>query len=92
MMPPVSHPLPAAPVEPIRAAPASRLALRADLLDFTADPGWGAPVSPDLLTPGVPGVRFRPDHWLLIEGDRIVGAQPHDPGEGWRGFDVDCKT
>lgn len=87
MMPPVSHPLPAAPVEPIRAAPASRLALRADLLDFTADPGWGAPVSPDLLTPGVPGVRFRPDHWLLIEGDRIVGAQPHDPGEGWQRVD-----
>ena len=24
-------------------------------------------------------MRFRPDHWLLIEGGRIVGAQPARP-------------
>ena len=36
-----------------------RRALRADLLDFTGDPGLGAP--------SLAGVRHRPDHWLLIE-------------------------
>ncbi|MEO8153480.1 MAG: guanine deaminase [Rhizobacter sp.] len=47
---------------------ASRLALRGDLLDFTGAPEWGATESPL--------VRYRPDHWLLIEGGRILGAQP----------------
>lgn len=51
-------------------------ALRADLLDFTAAPGWG--------TPGEAGVRFRPDHWLLVdEAGRIVDATPHEPGPDW---------
>ena len=49
-------------------APAARVALRGDLLDFTAAPAWG-----DI---DAPGVRWRPDHWLLVEGGRIVGAQP----------------
>ena len=55
----------------------SRVALRGDLLDFTAAPAWGD-VDPA-------GVRWRPDHWLLIEGGRIVGAQPGDqvPGDDW---------
>ena len=55
----------------------SRLALRGDLLDFTAAPAWGETAAP--------GVRFRADHWLLIEDGRIVGAQPGDqaPGAGW---------
>ena len=54
-----------------------RRALRADLLDFTADPGLGAP---DLAT-----VRHRPDHWLLIEHGRIVGVLPggQSPGDDW---------
>jgi len=44
-------------------------ALRADLLDFTAAPAWGRPV-PD-------GVRWRPDHWLLVDdAGRIAGVQP----------------
>jgi guanine deaminase len=51
------------------------LAIRADLLDFTATPAWqgsGADLQ---------GVRFRPDHWLLIDGQgRIVGAQTEPPG------------
>lgn len=64
-----------------------RLALHADLLDFTADPGWGAPASHDLLTPGLPGVRFRPDHWLLVEDGRIKAVQPHAPGQGWQHID-----
>ena len=51
-------------------------ALRADLLDFTATPGWG--------TPTEAGVRFRPDHWLLVdETGRIVDATPHEPGPDW---------
>ena len=56
---------------------ATRRALRADLLDFTGDPGLGAP--------DTSVVRHRPDHWLLIDGGRIVdalpGAQP--PGGDW---------
>ncbi|MGR6805556.1 guanine deaminase [Sphaerotilus natans] len=50
-----------------------RLALRADLLDFEADPGWAAP---DPATGLVPGVRWRPDHWLLVEDGRIAGIEP----------------
>jgi guanine deaminase len=48
--------------------PASRLALRGDLLDFTADPGLDDAAGP--------GARFRTDHWLLVESGRIVGVQP----------------
>lgn len=62
--------------------PPHRLALRGDLLDFTATPEWGAVHSP--------AVRWRPDHWLLIEDGRITGAQPADaplPGEGWQQHD-----
>ena len=58
----------------------SRIALRGDLLDFTADPGFAAPA-------GAPGVRFRPDHWLLVEDGRIVGAQPGEPAAGWQRID-----
>jgi guanine deaminase len=55
-----------------------KLALRADLLDFTATPSWGSPT--------LDGVRFRPDHWLLVDAGRIVGAEPaatFDPGPDW---------
>ncbi len=58
--------------------PASqRIALRGDLLDFTAAPEWGVVDSQ--------AVRFRPDHWLLIEAGRIVAAQPGEqtPDETW---------
>jgi guanine deaminase len=60
------------------ATPATRVALRGDLLDFTATPAWGD-VDPA-------GVRWRPDHWLLIEAGRIVGAQPggQPPGDDWQ--------
>jgi guanine deaminase len=56
----------------------ARRALRADLLDFTGDPGLGAP--------GLGAVRHRPDHWLLIdEHGRIAGSQPgaQAPGPDW---------
>ena len=47
--------------------PPAKLALRGDLLDFTATPEWAVVDSS--------AVRFRPDHWLLVENGRIVGAQ-----------------
>ncbi|MDO9315627.1 MAG: guanine deaminase [Burkholderiaceae bacterium] len=47
----------------------SRIALRGDLLDFTADPGFSPAAE-------APGVRWRPDHWLLIENGRIINALP----------------
>jgi len=56
----------------------TRRALRADLLDFTADPGLGAPDEQ--------AVRLRPDHWLLIDDDgRIAGTLPgaQAPGADW---------
>lgn len=56
-------------------AASARLALKGDLLDFTGAPQWGRVDDP--------AVRFRPDHWLLVEVGRIVGAQAEDPGEGW---------
>jgi guanine deaminase len=55
-----------------------RLAVLADLLDFTADPG--------LADRQAPGLRWRPNHWLLIEDGRIVGAEPAsslEPGPDW---------
>ena len=57
----------------------SRVALRGDLLDFTATPEWAVVDSP--------AVRFRPDHWLLVEDGRITGVQPGEqpPGGGWGG-------
>ena len=54
-------------------------ALRGDLLDFDGTPA--------LADTGGAGVRWRPDHWLLIDaGGRIAGVQPgaQDPGEGWQ--------
>ncbi|MBC7995317.1 MAG: guanine deaminase [Rhizobacter sp.] len=61
--------------------PAQRLALRGDLLDFTGAPEWGATESPL--------VRYRPDHWLLIDSGRIVGAQPgaQTPDNTWAHHD-----
>lgn len=62
---------------PARAAAPARRALRADLLDFTTDPGLGVP--------NPMAVRHRPDHWLLVEGDRIAAVlTPADaPGDDW---------
>jgi guanine deaminase len=59
-----------------------RLALRGDLLDFT-----GAPA---LAQTSLEGVRYRADHWLLIdEHGRIAGAQPAEqaPDTSWRRID-----
>jgi guanine deaminase len=72
---------PAVPaVEPASAAPAQprRVALRGDLLDFTDAPAWGELNSA--------AVRFRPDHWLMVEDGRITGALPGilPPGDDWQ--------
>ena len=52
-----------------------RLALKGDLLDFSAAPAWGAIDSP--------AVRFQPGHWLLIEDGRIAGTQLAMPDDSW---------
>jgi len=61
----------------------TRLALRGDLLDFVGAPVWGDVESS--------AVRFRPDHWLLIENGRITGAQPDAPDVSWAREDYTGK-
>ncbi len=56
------------------------IAILADLLDFTATPAWGSPT--------LHGVRFRPDHWLLVGDDgRIWGVQAEAPGPDFERHD-----
>jgi guanine deaminase len=62
-----------------KASPPQRIALRGDLLDFTAAPAWGEVESA--------AVRYRPDHWLLIEGGLIHGVQAEEPGPDWQRHD-----
>jgi guanine deaminase len=57
----------------------TKLALRGDLLDFTGEPA--------LDQTSLEGVRWRPDHWLLIEDGRIAGAQPAAPDASWQRID-----
>lgn len=58
-----------------------KFALRGDLLDFSAAPVWGE------LDP-THGVRFQPDHWLLIdEHGCIQGTQAEPPDASWRQID-----
>lgn len=50
-------------------------ALRADLLDFVAEPAWGETTSS--------AVRWRPDHWLVVGDDgRIAAVQSQEPDPG----------
>jgi guanine deaminase len=58
---------------------AARVALRGDLLDFVAAPARADRDSA--------AVRWRPDHWLLVEGATIVGAQAAAPDPGWQRID-----
>ena len=60
-------------------AAAAKSAIRGDLLDFTAAPAWGETESA--------AVRWRPDHWLLVDGGCIVGAQAEAPGDDWQRHD-----
>ncbi len=51
-------------------------AIRADLLDFAAEPGWGE------LAPAA--LRWRPEHWLLVDpAGRIAGVSAAPPPPGW---------
>jgi guanine deaminase len=60
------------------------LAIRADLLDFTDTPSW--------CSTDTDGVRFRPNHWLLVGTDgRILGAQVQDPGPAFEQHDHSGK-
>jgi guanine deaminase len=61
------------------APPVGRVALRGDLLDFVDRPPRAERDSP--------AVRYRPDHWLLIDDGRIVGARTDTPEAGWRQVD-----
>lgn len=59
------------------------IALRGDLLDFVAAPARADRDSP--------AVRWRPDHWLLIEGATVVGAQAAAPDLSWQRIDHSGK-
>jgi len=59
---------PAFPLAPVHA---ERLVLWGDVLDFTEDPGFASPKE-------AVGVRWRPDHAVLIEAGRVVAVQPLD--------------
>lgn len=56
-----------------------RIAIFGDLLDFTAEPAWGETLSS--------AVRWRPAHWLLVEGGRIVAVQADAPDASWERHD-----
>ncbi|MEO8080659.1 MAG: guanine deaminase [Caldimonas sp.] len=58
---------------------ARRVALRGDLLDFTAEPAWGDTESA--------APRYRADHWLLIEDGRVAAVQSETPGTDWERHD-----
>jgi guanine deaminase len=62
-------------------SPASngRHALRGDLLDFSGEPAWGDVDSA--------AVRFRPDHWLLVEAGKVAGVQAKAPDATWARHD-----
>ena len=56
------------------------VAILADLLDFTGDPGLADRASA--------AVRWRPAHWLLVGDDgRIAAVQPDAPGDDWHKID-----
>ena len=57
----------------------ARVAIFGDLLDFTAEPAWGETLSS--------AVRWRPAHWLLVEGGRIVAVQADAPDASWERHD-----
>jgi guanine deaminase len=57
----------------------TRIAIRGDLLEVTADPGFGGTQSSK--------VRFDADHWLLIEDGRIAGRSATEPDASWTRHD-----
>jgi guanine deaminase len=67
--------LPTVPALPLPSAQARQWAVKADLLDFTAQPQDSAPQDS--------AVRYRPAHWLLVDGTRIAAVQANAPGDDW---------
>jgi guanine deaminase len=63
--------------------PVKRIAIRGDLLDFTGEPAWGDIESA--------AVRYRPDHWLLMENGRIADVQSETPDDTWKRIDHSGK-
>ena len=57
-----------------------RFAIRADLLDFSADPLWSA-------ADDAAGVRWRSDHWLLVDDGRVHSVQREAPDASWTRHD-----
>lgn len=57
----------------------SKIAIRGDLLDLTHAPG--------LTDVESNAVRWRPDHWLLVDSGVIVGATREAPGPDWQRLD-----
>jgi guanine deaminase len=57
----------------------TKLAIRSDLLDITADPGFGGVETSK--------VRFDADCWLMIHNGRIVGRSRAEPGSEWQRHD-----
>jgi guanine deaminase len=55
------------------------VAVRGDLLDLSGAPVLGQ-------REGAP-VRWRPDHWLLVEDGRIAGAMAEEPDPSWQRVD-----
>ena len=61
---------------PASPLPARHRAVHADLLDFPHAPAWG--------DTGDSAARWRPGHWLLIDGHgRIAAVQAEAPGPDW---------
>lgn len=56
----------------------SRIAIFGDLLDIEQPPPAGTPLDD---TPA--GVRWRPQHWLLVENGRIAAVQAEAPDASW---------
>ncbi len=64
-----------------------RIAIAADLLDFSSAPSrHPAPIALHTAAE-VDGVRWRPAHWLLVDAGRIVGVQTDEPPGAFRRID-----
>jgi guanine deaminase len=57
----------------------AKIAIRGDLLDLPRDPG--------LTSVDAAAVRWRPDHWLMVESGVIVDATDVEPGADWNRID-----
>jgi guanine deaminase len=65
--------------------PASRIAIKGDLLDFVSAPSWGERATS--------AVRYRPNHWICVERGRITSVQDQSspPDSSWHRRDHSGK-